>query len=350
LAHGEKLKEEEQSMKKLVVLSALLGLLALPMFAIDFSFGGDATFGFIADFSDDAPTTATTQDLSLDLKGNIDDYNSLAISLDELESGLAGLEKAIVTTDVGKWLGLPIGLTVNWGWDDPDANEFEAISYFGNEQVFNFSPDEWYGIEFLISYKFIQLEMSIKPIEAATDAGYFLAGLAVKEPVAGLNAEVYYYQNEGVDAFDVGQIGIDAAYSTEIGGIGLDAGAAFLIDLNDAATDGWAWGFALKGAYDMFAVDVGLNGNETDAFAFMTAFVQADVVEQLSLYGGLELDFQEATADAFQAAELGVIAHPGKVNVFIGYFIAADALGSYTDTFEAPAAQDGFFVKFDVNY
>ena len=47
-------------MKKLLVLSVLLGLMALPMFASDITFGGDVTFGFIYNFSDKVESEGRT--------------------------------------------------------------------------------------------------------------------------------------------------------------------------------------------------------------------------------------------------------------------------------------------------
>ncbi len=67
-------------MKKLLVLSVLLGLMALPMFASDITFGGDVTFGFVTDFSGERVAAEET-DLTFDVKAAIDDYNSLAISM-----------------------------------------------------------------------------------------------------------------------------------------------------------------------------------------------------------------------------------------------------------------------------
>ena len=100
-------------MKKLLVLSVLLGLLVLPVFASDFTFGGDATFGFIGDFGDNE---AETMDLTFDIMAAIDDYSSLTINMDGLENmtpgSTVGISQALVATDVGAWLGLPVGLVV----------------------------------------------------------------------------------------------------------------------------------------------------------------------------------------------------------------------------------------------
>jgi hypothetical protein len=181
-------------MKKLLVLSALLGLLVLPVFAdhVSIDMGGDLTFGFMGDFGDNE---AEKVDFTWDVMVGIDDYNSFTWSLANVGTGNA-LDKALVTSDVGMWLGLPVGLMINWGYDDPDANEFQVVSGYGNEEIFNLSPDEYWGLDFLLTYNIVEVEVAFNPgvSGAAGDFGYLLAGLALKEPVPGLNAEVYWYQ------------------------------------------------------------------------------------------------------------------------------------------------------------
>lgn len=340
-------------MKKLLVLSVLLGLMALPMFASDITFGGDATFGFIGDFGD---AEGEKTDLTFDIKAAIDDYSSLTINVDGAETlTLGGISKALVTTDVGTWVGLPVGLVVSWGYDDPDANEFQSISGYGNEEIFNFSPKEYWGFDFLLSYNIIEVEVAFNPGVATNpaDFGYLLAGLAVKEPVAGLNAEAYWFQNESVatDTFDTGQIGIDAAYSTEVAGIGLDAGVGFMYDMDDAATDAWAWGLGLAASVSMFDITVGLDGNETDVFQELSASVEIAPVDMATLYVGVDTDFAEAATETLQGADIGVNLHIGAVEAYLGYLITTVGAGEYNADFgDVWSLDGGMYVKFDVDY
>ncbi len=338
-------------MKKLLVLSVLLGLMALPMFASDITFGGDATFGFIGDFGD---AEGEKTDLTFDIMAAIDDYSSLTINVDGAETlTLGGISKALVATDVGTWLGLPVGLVVNWGYDDPDANEFQSISGYGNEEIFDFSPAEYWGLDFLLSYNIIEVEVAFNPGVAALDMGYILAGLAVKEPVAGLNAEVYWFQGGDVatDALDMGQIGIDAAYSTEVAGIGLDAGVGFMYDMDDAATDAWAWGLGLAASVSMFDITVGLDGNETDVFQELSASVEIAPIDMATLYVGVDTDFAEAAAETLQGADIGVNLHIGAVEAYLGYLITTVGAGEYNADFgDVWSLDGGMYVKFDVDY
>jgi tetrahydromethanopterin S-methyltransferase subunit G len=345
-------------MKKLLVLSVLLGLLALPMFASDITFGGDVTFGILSDFGD---ALGFSKDFTLDIMADIDDYNSLTANIDGLEGQVTGAtaaplneSKILVTTDVGMLFGLPIGLHVNWGYDDPDMNEFQNISGYGNEDPWDFSSPvsgEYWGLEFLVSVSFIEVELAFDPA-GSSGGGDLLVGLAAKEPIPGLNAEIYYYQNEkGGSEFAKGRIGFDAAYGGEFGGFAVDAGAYFGFDLDDTAANAWALGVGLSGAYSIATVTVGIDGNETDALNTLSATLEADLVaDMLGLYGGLWYDVANSE---LAEVDLGAMVHLGAVAMYLGYLIDGDSPAAASgDNFKAPPGigDNGAYIKFDVDY
>jgi hypothetical protein len=336
-------------MKKLLILSVLLGLMALPMFAdhVSIDFGGDDSFGFISDFGD---ALAVDTSLTWDVIVGIDDYNSFTWSLADFSAGgTISLDKALVTTDMGMWAGLPVGLALHWGYDDPDMNEFQNISGYGNEDPWDFSSPsgEYWGLAILLSASMVEVELAFNP--QGSGDGDLLIGLAAKEPVPGVNAEVYYYQNEkGGSVFDKGRIGLDAAYAGDVGPVALEAGAYFGYDLDDAATDAWAYGVGLSGAYSPATVTVGLDGNETDALAGLTATIDLDPIDMVTIYAGLQMDLKDAAAETFAGADLGITAHVGAVDVDLGYLITTVGDGDYN----APATltDGGAYIKFDVDY
>jgi hypothetical protein len=357
-------------MKKLVVLSALLGLLALPMFASDFSFGGDTTFGFVSGLSGDAGTYAEKTDLTFDIKAKLDDFNSLVINMDGLEKiGLVsvtttytdtngddvdvtdtyyngpGILKALWTTDLGKWLGLPVGVKVAWGYDDPDWNAFGDITNYGNTGVY-LSPAEYWGIDFLVSYKMLEFELAFNPgISGNGDLGYLLAGLAVKEPIKGLNAEVYFFQDAtAIDVFDDAEIAFDAAYALELGGIGLTVAPVFKYDMDET----YFWGLGLQGTFDMFTANLGVSGDDANFLNWLDFDVSAAVLEKLDVYAGVELELAEG-GDVFQGLDIGVNANIGAVDCQLGYVVTEFGEGEIDGWFSLPV-DGGFYVLFDVNY
>jgi hypothetical protein len=340
-------------MKKLLVLSALLGLLALPMFASDITFGGDLTFGSISDFGDNYYRTTT---ITTDIKATVDDYNSLVIEMDWLDATNAP-DKAVVTTDVGMWLGLPVGLKVLWGWDDPDANEFQSVSGYGNEEVFDLSLGDSWCLDFLLSASFFEIELAMTPTgatfdpvgtPAAGEAGELLVGLAVKEPIPGLNAEVYYFQNGAAyDAFDQGLVAFDAGYSAEFSGFALDAGAGFVYDMADTPVHDWLYGVGLSGSYSIATLTVGLDGNADDILNSVSATVVVAPIDMLDIYAGLWYDM--AVAEELVEADLGLNMHMGATELYLGYLVDN---GSGGDNYNAPPGigDSGAYFKFDINY
>jgi hypothetical protein len=321
------------------------------MFASDFSFGGDATYGFIGDFGDNF---GEKTDLTFDIMAAIDDYNSLTINMDGLESGATiGLAKALVATDIGAWLGLPVGLVASWGYDDPDANEFEVVTNYENEAVFDFSPNEYWGHAFLLSFSMVEVEVAFDPGLASTAPGRLLAGLAVKEPIPGLNAEVYYFQNNVVDDLAQGKIGFDAGYSGEFGSVALDAGAAFMYNLADtpAAGDEYAFGIGLAAAISMFDITLGIAGDDEDALHTVSATVVVAPVDMADIYAGVLMDLSDLTngGEDLQEIDLGVNAHIGAVEAYLGYLVTSVGSG---DNWNSPAGiiDGGAYIKFDVDY
>jgi hypothetical protein len=340
-------------MKKLLVLSVLLGLMALPMFASDITFGGDATFGFITQFKGDPLTYEEEKDLTFDVKAAIDDYNSLTFSMNGLETGTVGLDIGLVTTDVGKWLDLPVGLKVAWGYDDPNWNDFAAISSYDALSI-DLSPLEYWGVDVLVSYKFFELELAMNPgAKNVGDLGYLLAGLAVKEPIAGLSAEVYYFQaGSALDAYDAGWIALDAVYAMAFGDLAVKVGPGFAYYLDDTATafGAYRWALAATAAYKMFDFNTELGGYDGEAFAAMDAVIKVKPIDKAQLYAGLKLSFVDGT-DTFQSADLGVALLMGATTAYVGYLITADgvATGDINGYFDA-TPDGGFYIAFDVNY
>jgi hypothetical protein len=347
-------------MKKLLVLSALLGLLALPVFAnhVSFDVGGDHTFGFIGDFGDNETEKV---DLTFDLLVGIDDYNSFSWS-SNLDAVSITLDQALVTTDVGMWAGLPFGLVVNWGYDDPDANEFGNVTGYENTQVYDLSPVEYWGLDFLLSYNIIEVEVAFNPGVAGgtndpvgLNEGDLLAGLAVKEPIPGLNAEVYYFQNQSaVDTFDQGVIAFGANYMVDVSGISIEPGVAFQYNLTDGADPAWLYGIGVDVVYNIIDATLGVTGMDGNALAGLDFTVDADVIaDMLGLYAGAMMNFVDDffDGDTFVGADLGAVAHVGAVDVYLGYLITSWGEGQYNADFEPAEIMDGgAYIKFDVDY
>ena len=325
-------------MKKLLILSVLLGLMALPMFASDITFGGDLTYGFIWDLENGLGETTTA---TFDIKAAVDDYNSLVIELNTLNDPIP--DKAVVTTDVGMMFDLPVGVKVLWGWDDPDINEFGGVSGYSNEEVIDVSTGDNWCLDFLLGASFVEFELAFTPSSAA--AGELLAGLAVKEPIPGMNAELYYWQG-GADYAD-GWIIFDTAYGGEFGGFAVDAGVEFVYPMLDANL--WGYGVGLSGAFSIATVTVGVAGTEDDILDNISATAEIAPFDLATIYAGLWYDM---AGEAMREVDLGVNAHLGATEMYVGYLVDGDSALGAGDNYNAlvSTGDNGLYFKFDINY
>jgi hypothetical protein len=335
-------------MKKLLVLSALLGLLALPAFTADVTFGGDLTYGFISDFSEVAEDTNAT----IDMKGSVDDYNSVAISLKGI-GGALGTEKAVITTDVGAWLDLPVGVRLQWGYDDPDWNWFGDISVFEKESMSAASMAEYWGLDAYITAGMFELEIAGDPASSN-----FLVGAALMEPIEGLNAEVYFWQGDAaLGSWEESQIHFGAGYGGAFGDFDLEVGANFMYDMEEAATNAWAYGFAVTGAFSMIYGEVALTGNETDALNRIYVYATVAPIELLKIFVDAELSLADGT-EAFQGIEVGLEFETGGTWWAVGYQVNNELFENLNSPFAYdptdPAtnvlADGGLFAYWDINY
>jgi hypothetical protein len=363
------LRRKKRIMKKALFLFALLGLMALPMFAGDFSFGGDLTFGVISDFDTNENEAS---DVKFDIKSAVDDHNSVTIEFD-LEN--LDLELARCSTNIGTWLELPVGLKLDWGLVKPNANRFVGVSERGNEKIYQMEELYW-GINLLATVDFIEIELAFNPGKTVADTGdigCLLAGIAAKEPIAGLNAELYYYQNEvdNLSTMDQGIIGVSANYSTDLSGFGLKVGLGMKYDMLtedevDAEMTSIYYGFGLKGTYSIATLTIGLDGNDTDALAGLTATIAVAPVDMATIYAGLEMNLTEAAADAVDAEtrdssldgiDAGVQIKMGAASLYIGYLLTDVGEGKWkapnTMTFVNTDGETentgGMYFKFDID-
>ncbi len=335
-------------MKKLIVLSVLLVLAGFPLLASDVTFGGDASYGFIA-----SKQFGEGVDATMDLTAVVDDYVTVNISTD-WDSWT--LDKAVAVYDLAGATGLAdfgVGVSLTAGKDDPADNAFQVISGYENEDVFDFDPIEYWGFSLLITaMDMVNIHVAIDPSSGAAEPGRFLGGIYV-EDIAGISAEVYYFQGESeYNKFDQGQIAFDAAYSTAFGVIGLDAGAGFVYDMSDAAKTAkttWAYGVGLGFSYtEMVSLGVGVDGNETDAFEEVTANVMVNPIDMLSVYAGMDLDIAKVSGETLKGIDFGLNLHVGAGEVYVGYLVTTVGDGKW----KAPAAplDGGFYIETDIDY
>jgi hypothetical protein len=327
------LRRKNRNMKKLLLLAVLLGLMALPGFASDISFGGDFTYGFICNM--DAAVVAESTTINFDIKATIDDYNSLVVEFDVLD---AEADKAVCTTDIGGFFELPVGIKLDWGLIKPNANRYVGVSERGNEKIYNFEKQYW-GFNLLTTIQMAEIELAVNP-----EDGNLLAGVAIKEPIAGLNAELYYYQGDAAyDVYNAGSIGFSLNYANEFSGFALKVGAGLEYLLTEGAD--MEFGFGLSGTYSIAKVTLGYNGNASDPAQKITATAAVTPVDLATIYAGLEHD---VAGEQLNGVDAGVQLKLGACNVYLGYLVTEVGGGKW----KAPTTltDGGLYIKCDIDY
>jgi hypothetical protein len=363
-------------MKKWFFLFALLGLIALPMFASDFTFGGDFEYGVISDLDGNEADTST---LNLDIKATVDDYNSLSVEFD-LEDKV--LDKAVLTTDIGSFLELPIGLKLDWGSVDPDCNEFNGFIGYYTDEPWDLSQGDYWGFNLLATIDMVEIELAMDPGQYVVgevdddgnpleeNAGKLLAGIVFREPIPGLNAELFYYQNGSalgdgsdvaLDVMDEGLIVCSVGYGMDVNddlSLNVGAGLGYLLAEVEDEEINMEYAFGLKTVYSMATLIVGLNGDNVDPLNEVAATIEVAPIDLITLYSGIELKMSEAASEedeTFQGADMGMYFTFGKTKIYVGYLVT-DALvtndGDGKGGLYAPSepGTGGAYIKCDIDY
>ncbi len=336
-------------MKKLLVLSMLLALASMPLMASDITFGGDVTYGFIADFDKGFAESTTA---TVDVKAAVNEFVSSEVSIKHDAEDML-LDKATIVTDLGAAFALTdmgVGLELTAGYFDTGDKEYGMVSDYENEHVIDVKVEKsWMLSTVLTVMDMVNFKFAIDP--SMPFNGEFIVGAYAE--VGDISAEFFYDMNGQTEAAD-GKIAFDACYVMEMGDISLEAGAGFMYDMfvdDGELAKQWAYGIGLAVDYtEMVHVSVGVDGNSMDAFNAVMPFGSVTPIDWVSLYAGMVLSFAE-DADAFQGADIGIKIMPGgesEPEIYIGYLITENNAGKK----KAPETlQDGgAYLKVDIDY
>jgi hypothetical protein len=334
-------------MKKLIVLAMLL--MAVTLWAQDLTVGG--TISYIGAW--DAKQYSDQPRYELKFNWVVDDYNTAYLEFEEgpmtpgFGTGAVGAngagtttadagyapgtaaplpDKAWVMTDVGKALGLPIGVTMKFGLEE-----------WNNVDSIKVTKTEWENFLGERDFRTWGAQVEVMPADIITlraqwawnvNPQYFMVGAyGTIDPVS---YEVTYFTN-GKDSLDLGWIegGVEAGQdvaegiNVSVAVMGevdlqnkpqyrLQAGAQVL--LNSMASLGLAW----RGQEDAMA-----GGLQVQAWAMPLE----DQPLELLVVAGLGLD-DSLYPDTFDSLEAGVKYSIGKMSYYVGYYYAVEGTGN----------------------
>jgi hypothetical protein len=360
-------------MKRYFVLALALVVFAVAPVMADVSISGAYDYSAVWNTGDEV-FVGTQDDLSLDFKAGLDDFNTFVLKTDGASDADLAVLDYMVTTDWGKYFGFAesgFGLKTKVGHWDPETSDIVKFTAYEMESQ---NPD----IEDKASWQINMDIMGIvKPYAAmnfetygsgggatAVDGSDFLVGADFA--FAPIAAEVYYKGDSSTDA--IGSVmGLGVLYSGEVSdGIVVNAGATYSMTKEDpdnflnaysVAAGVEAYGavanLALGGFFGDDAV-IPVAGNSY-ALSWLTFDASYSILEWLGVNAGMMMSLGDSTDDIYGeslvGAEFGVAVSPGAVTYSLGYIVMQDTASGYDSyvTYGEPA-NGGIYFAADLSY
>jgi hypothetical protein len=311
-------------MKKLVVLSVLLGLLvvAMPVVAVDLSYAGELTYGF-ATSADEFLETYYNYWIDVDFAA--DEFNTLKVEFeaDPLGTLLVDWFYAYWTLDIAGVLGLDgVSAVLDTGHFRPQNNAWKSLG--------EYSLDRWRVRQFVDGMDLTVGYNDMVYAEVAFDGHIFdqtvddsgLLWLGAWGTFGPASAEVFYYKRLALEEWF--SVAAKGAYDvTE--DIALSGNVSFGYNLMDSPAVGSEWwlGAGVKAAYaDLAALAVGFNGNDNDIINGLGFELNLTPIEGAGIDAGAVFNLAEGAAESFDNLDISGWYALGATKLRVGYFMA----------------------------
>jgi hypothetical protein len=289
-----------------------------------------------------------------------DEYNSILIEVSGQEvfgvpaANFAELNYFEMTTDVGAFLGLPVGLKNTAGVTSLYSNKYEVSGHAYERTLVRtaIDPLAW---KFEVDAGMVQLTAALGFGETdATGDGLFNdIGVYAFVPDVGGIAEVEAWYLAQDDPDYKGIFGFSGKADGIVGGM-LGVAAGFIFDTTDAAgtvvagsyVPEWAYGVGVSVDYMMAAIGVSVNGHDENTLN--QAAIDADLsFGDFGLIGTAAIWTDAADDIAFYGAEIAGYISVGSSKWTVGYEITEDGY-AYSPSVAGP--QGGVFVNADIDF
>jgi hypothetical protein len=371
-------------MKKLVlILAALVAVVAfaMPLAADDqFEVSGEFTFGMITAF-DSEKDAGAFDNAYIDMFFYPDEYNEVffemawakAWEFTYVDGNISAIYFAL-RTDVGAFLGLPIGVVNHAGIDSLYTNKYEVTGH-AYERVpirSNIDPVPWQvrldggSWQFNFALGWGQTDPAQGEVKGENnDLGFYLFLPNIADIV---EIEAFYLAQDNPDW--KGRLGFSAKADGLAGGL-LGVAGGFVYDLRDDAVlnadptaplDKWAYGVGV--GFDVAGAAIGASiwGNEaggtTNALNLLGIDLDYAFANGFGAIAAAAFDFKEGAPDTFIGLDIGVYVKPGGAKWQIGYLYRPEGSGyaySWTPAafYAAPvtaAPEGGLYVLADIDF
>ncbi|MFW6138267.1 MAG: hypothetical protein ACOC7U_03745 [Spirochaetota bacterium] len=254
---------------------------------------------------------------------------------------------AYLTSDVGAFAGLPVGLTSKAGYTSLYSSKYE-VSGHAYERTLVRSNIAGNGFYFNLDFDTAMLDVGFNMDAGGTDAAPAVDyGVLLTVPEVGPGMVEAFYMVADNHEFK-GKFGVDGSADFGVA----SAAAGFMYDvLNET----WAYGVGASAPVSMATIGVSLNGNDTDTLNQLGFDVNLALADAYGLDAGLGLSMAEG-AETFQGADISAYYQPGASKWVVGYLItetgytyAAPANSAAEGTVADPLG-GGLFLKCDIDF
>jgi hypothetical protein len=408
------IEEEKETMKKLVlILSAIVVLVAfaVPVFAMEMydpeqrlaklydekaspvKLSGEFTFGMITPFDSDYAGVGFSN-AYVDFNWWPDEYNTLLMELagaKEYSNAALGNTPGIayfeLTTDIGSYFGLPIGLKNTAGVTSLYTNKYEVTGHAWERTKVRqaIDPLAW---KIWVDVGIVQLTTAIGFGERTNDptAPWYTGGpeekgqfndfgvYAYLPAVGPVEIEAFYLAQDNKDlkgalggtvkadgilngmlgvaggfVYDLRKISEGGGSGSYLGGYGYRTGGS----LPSASDNWWAWGAGVS--LDIIGAAIGVSANGDVGAVFDQLALDVDYAfGDFGVQATGAFTFSEDAKSTYLGSEFGFYVKVGGAKWTIGYLLDgddSDGYGyAYSVAFVNPASKGGLFMVADIDF
>jgi hypothetical protein len=323
-------------------------------------FAGEFTFGFITPF-DSEKAVIGFDNSYIDVNVWPFDYNVVTFRLagenfavSPLGSGEWNAAYLYLTTDLGMWFDLPVGLKNTFGITSLYSRKYEVTGSARERDLIrsNIDPLSW-KVEIDAGTALINVGIGLAENDALSatpgEATYADIGAVVEIPELGpADFEAFYLAQNNPDL--KGRLGADVKV---VDTLPVDLAAGFMYDLTENPVPEWAFGVGAAYEYSMAKFGVALDGTDVNTLNRLDIDAKVDL-DGYGLQGAISLSFADDDAgtpavdesETFQGAEIGVFLEVNAATWKAGYVITEQGY-SYASAVSTP--DGGFFITADID-
>jgi hypothetical protein len=384
-------------MKKLVlILSAIVVLVAfaVPVFAVDMydpeqrlaklydekaspvKLSGEFTFGFITPFDSEFAGVGFAN-AYIDFTWWPDEYNSLLFEINVAkeynESPIIGGGSGVtfpyfeLTTDIGSYFGLPIGVKNTAGISSLYTNKYEVTGHAWERTEVRTAIDPLFW-KIWTDFGMVQVTVAIGIGQNTSIAAPWTGGVPVAKgayndfgiyaflPAIGpAEVEAWYLAQDDPDIKGIlgGSVKADGLLD---GMLGIAGGFRYNLqdDSGGAGENYWGWGAGASVDFMGATLGVSANGNNTDALLDLGIDLEYAFMGDFGVYGTAGMTFAEGAPSTYLGSEFGAFVKVGGAKWTVGYLLDADENDgrnySYSVAEVTFASKGGLFVVADIDF